>query len=90
MLPTIGATGTIEPEEVVDIGAQDTGPITELMADWGTPVDANQKLAQIDPTKYAPSHDQAAARLASARANLLLAKANLKKADANLARNKPC
>ena len=44
MLPTIGATGTIEPEEVVDIGAQVTGPITDLNADWGTVVDANQVL----------------------------------------------
>ena len=40
MLPTINATGTIEPEEVVDIGSQVTGPITELKVDWGTPVAA--------------------------------------------------
>ena len=88
MLPSIEATGTIEPEEVVDIGAQVTGVITELYVDYGSVVAANQKLAQIDPTKYQAACDQAATALALANANLAQAKANLAKADADVARNK--
>ena len=82
MLPTIGATGTIEPEEVVDIGAQVTGIITDLYVDYGSQVEAGQKLAQIDPTKYKATCDQASAALASAKASLDLAKANVANADA--------
>ena len=87
MLPTINATGTIEPEEVVDIGSQVTGLITELKADWGTVVTANQILAQIDPTKYEAIRDQAKAAVLSSSANLDLAKANLDNADALLRRD---
>ena len=87
MLPTINATGTIEPEEVVDIGAQVTGPITDLAADWGTVVKKDQILAQVDPTKYTAIRDQAQAAVASSEANLDLAKANRDNADALLNRD---
>ena len=87
MLPTIGATGTIEPEEVVDIGAQVTGIITDLKADYGTKVEAGQKLAQIDPTKYKAALANADASVARAKANLELAKANVANADAQLRRD---
>lgn len=87
MLPTINATGTIEPEEVVDIGAQVTGPITELKVDWGTNVEKDQVLAEVDPTKYAAIRDQAKAAVFSAKANLDLAKANVANADAQLRRD---
>ncbi len=87
MLPTIGTTGTIEPEEVVDIGAQVTGIITNLYVDYGSKVEADQKLAQIDPTKYKAVCDQAVAALASAKATLDLAKANVANADAMQRRN---
>ena len=33
LLHTIGATGTVEPEEVVDVGSQVTGPIQNLGVD---------------------------------------------------------
>jgi HlyD family secretion protein len=88
MLPTIGATGTIEPEEVVDIGAQVTGIITDLHADYGTRVEAGQKLAQIDPTKYKAALASAEADVASANAALQLANANVANADAMLQRDK--
>jgi HlyD family secretion protein len=88
MLPTIGATGTIEPEEVVDIGAQVTGIITKIDADYGTKVEAGQKLAQIDPTKYKAALASAEADVASANAALQLANANVANADAMLGRDK--
>ena len=37
LLPTIAATGTLEPEEVVDVGAQVAGMITEFGDDQSDP-----------------------------------------------------
>jgi HlyD family secretion protein len=86
MRPTIGATGTIEPEEVVDIGAQVAGKIMELKVDYGSPVEKEAVLAYIDPTKYKAAYEQATASVALARANLEQAKATLKKTDRDLVR----
>jgi len=90
MLPTIGATGTIEPEEVVDIGAQVAGMITEFgrdlqdptkPIDYGSAVEKGTVLAHIDPTKYNAAYEQATAAVALAKANLEQAKATLYKTD---------
>src|SRR3954454_12129393 len=57
LLATINATGTIEPEEVIDVGAQVAGQITSFGADprgggkfidYGSPVEKDTVLAQID------------------------------------------
>ena len=45
MMPTIGPTGTVEPEQVVDIGSQVNGLVTELKADYGSNVEKNTVLA---------------------------------------------
>ena len=45
MLPTIEATGTVEPEQVVDIGSQVNGLITELKVDYGSNVEKDTVLA---------------------------------------------
>ncbi|MGA2257216.1 MAG: TIGR03067 domain-containing protein, partial [Thermoguttaceae bacterium] len=64
---TIGASGTIEPEEVVDVGAQVTGIVVSLGADprgksdpsfkdktidYGSPVEKDMILAKIDDALY--------------------------------------
>ena len=60
---TINATGTIEPEEVIDVGAQVQGQVLRFGADptdptgkpvvnYCTPVDEGTVLALIDPTIY--------------------------------------
>ncbi len=87
MLPTIGATGTVEPEQVVDIGSQVNGLITELKVDYGSNVEQGTVLALIDETIYnaAVLHDEAAVN--SAKANLALGKANQALAAANLKRD---
>ncbi len=87
MLPTIGATGTVEPEQVVDIGSQVNGLIMELKADYGTNVEKDQVLATIDKTLYDATVDQNQAAVNSAKANLLQAEANLYLAEANLRRD---
>jgi len=86
---TVGATGTVEPEEVVDVGAQVVGMIREFgrdpqaldrAVDYGSRVDVGTVLAQIDDTLYRAQLDQARANAQRARADLLQLQAQLRKA----------
>src|SRR3954465_7759035 len=59
VLATISATGTVEPEEVVDVGAQVAGQIIAFgkdvdgkQVDHGSRVKAGTLLAQIDDSLY--------------------------------------
>ena len=85
---TVNATGTIEPEEMVNVGAQVAGTVTSVKADYGSPVDAGQLMAEIDSTVYLAQYDQAKAgcqrakaQIAQANAKLGLAKVDLQRAD---------
>ena len=91
MLATISATGTIEPEEVVDIGAQVAGQIVSFGKDTdGKPVDyrssvtANSVLARIDDATYKADVDTAKAQLEQAKANVQKAEADRDQAEAKL------
>ena len=88
---TIRATGTIEPEDLIDIGAQITG---QIMA-FGTDVDGRevdycsvvkkgQLLARIDDVTYKAEVTIAQATLASAKAQLASAKADVTQGTASL------
>ena len=79
LLSTISATGTVEPEEVVDVGAQVAGKIESFgrnpdtpdkTIDFGSIVHKGTVLANIDPTIYKAQVDQAEATLRRARADL--------------------
>lgn len=97
LLPTISATGTLEPEETIDIGAQVTGLIKDLgpdpttptkRVDYGSHVEQGAILAKIDPTVYEAQVAQAKASWQRAQADLVQMKAKLVQAQANLARAK--
>ena len=90
LLSTISATGTVEPEEVVDIGAQVMGSILEFGADprdpaklidYGSVVDKGIVLARIDPLPYEAALDQARANLQQAEANQLQLQAKVHQAE---------
>ena len=89
VLATISATGTIEPEEVVDVGAQVAGQILTFgkdkdgkAIDYGSRVEADMVLAQIDDSLYTADAAQAAAQQAQAQAQLASAQANLEQSQA--------
>ena len=64
---TISATGTVEPEEVIDVGAQVAGQIVSFgkdkngkTIDYGSTVEQGTILAQIDDSLYAADALEAA------------------------------
>src|SRR5437868_3982706 len=85
LLATINATGTIEAEENIDIGAQVQGMIKEFgkdpknpkkTIDYGSEVEEGTVLVQIDPSLYQATLNQATANLHQAQANVHKAEAD--------------
>jgi HlyD family secretion protein len=86
LLATINATGTIEAEENIDIGAQVQGMIKKFgkdpkdpnkTIDYGSEVEEGTVLAEIDPSLYQATVDQTEANFHQAQANVLKAEADL-------------
>jgi len=84
VVATISATGTIEPEEVVDVGAQVAGQISSFGVDrsgkpidYGSTVEEGTVLAKIDDSVYAADLALAQAQVEQDRAGELSAVANL-------------
>jgi HlyD family secretion protein len=91
LVSTIGATGTLEPEEVIDVGAQVTAQIVSFgkdldgkSIDYGSKVQKDMELARLDDVVYAASVTESEAQLAQAKAGVLKAKADLGAATAKL------
>lgn len=95
LVNTISATGTVEPEELVNVGAQVGGLITKFGSDadgkevdYGSKVKAGAVLAHIDDSLYTVAVREAEAEklraeasIASSKANIALAKAQFQLAD---------
>ena len=86
---TITATGTVEPEEVVDVGAQVSGQFLEFgrdkagkPIDYGSTVESNMLLARIDPSLFKADVDLDTAMVASDKAGEAQAAANLEQMEA--------
>jgi HlyD family secretion protein len=89
LLVSISATGTLEPEEVVDVGAQVAGQIMSFgkdargkTVDYGSAVEAGMVLAQIDDSLYSSDAAQAQAQVQSAKASVQRAEADLEQMKA--------
>jgi HlyD family secretion protein len=94
----INASGTVVPEEVVDVGAQVAGKIVEFgpemdkrgkpipgkVVDYRSQVKKGALLAVIDKALYSPDVDVARADVASAAADLEVARADVLKNKADL------
>jgi HlyD family secretion protein len=88
---TITATGTLEPEEVVDVGAQVAGQINVFgkdkngkSIDYGSVVEEGTVLAQIDDSLYKADVDLAQAQLDQDKAGEVRAAADLEQMKAKL------
>lgn len=85
---SITATGTLEPEEVIDVGAQIAGQISSFGLDTsGKPIDYRSEveegmlLAKIDDVLYNAELLQAQAQLKRANADVLQMQAKLEQAE---------
>lgn len=68
IVAVVGATGTINPVTSVQVGAQVTGKIISLHADFNSVVKAGEVITRIDPSLFQTRRDQAAANLVNAKA----------------------
>ena len=87
----VQATGTLEPQELVDVGAQVTGEIKEFgvdtegrRVDYGSEVKAGQLLARIDDTIVELDIKRAEAQVAQAQAQILSSEAQVAQAKASI------
>ncbi len=91
LLVSISATGTVEPEEVIDVGAQVAGKILSFgkdtagkTVDYGSVIEEGTLLATIDDTVYQTDIAQAKAQLDQAKAGVVRSEAELTLAKAKL------
>lgn len=84
----VTATGTLQPRDYVDVGAQVSGQLDVLHVDVGSQVTEGDLLAEIDATVYLAKVDGTRASLRNQRAMLLDRQAQLKLADINYTRQK--
>ncbi|MFD1553283.1 efflux RND transporter periplasmic adaptor subunit [Putridiphycobacter roseus] len=76
----VSATGTINPIELVDVGTQVSGIISEILVDFNDRVKSGQVLARMDKRILTSS-------LKESRSNLLKAEVTLKQSKRELDRN---
>ncbi len=82
----VTATGTLKPMNQVDIGAEVSGRIVKVNADFNDIVKAGAVLAEVETTQLEARRVQTEAQLASARASVREAESNLSDAQRRLAR----
>ena len=87
---TISATGTVEPEELINVGAQVNGKIMSFgkdangkTVDYGSKVTKGMILAQIDDVTYKADLQEREAQLEQANASIISAEAAITEANAN-------
>lgn len=67
----ITATGTIEPVDTVSVGAQVSGVVEAVYADYNSKVKKGQLLARVDASLFQAQADQARANLMNMQSNLV-------------------
>ncbi|RJF87178.1 efflux RND transporter periplasmic adaptor subunit [Oleomonas cavernae] len=83
---SVSATGTIQPVDQVEVGAEITGRIVELLADYNDQVKAGQVLARLDTALLEAKVKQSEANLLSAQAAVAEAQSAVVLAEAKARR----
>ncbi len=78
---TVSATGTLNPLDAVEVGAEISGRVIKVNADINDRVTKGQVLVEIDPEAYVARVDEAAAQLRSAQASVTNAKTTTTEAE---------
>ncbi len=92
LLASFSATGTLEPEDIIDVGAQVAGQIKDFgndektgkPIDYGSDVEAGAVLAKIDDALYQARANQSKAMVDVAQAAYTQALAKIDDAQANV------
>jgi len=82
----VSATGSLQPRDYVDVGAQVSGQLRKLHVEVGNDVTEGQLLAEIDAEQSAARVDASRASLRAQQAQLVLNQVNLQKAERDLQR----
>ncbi|MDX2019500.1 MAG: efflux RND transporter periplasmic adaptor subunit [Deltaproteobacteria bacterium] len=82
----VTATGTLSAVVTVQVGSQVSGTILKLFVDFNDRVQAGQIVAQLDPTRFKASLENANANLKSAEASAARARVNYKQAKLDIDR----
>ena len=88
IVDTVGATGTLEAVETVDVGTQVSGVVQELHADFNTIVKKGQVIAKLDPQLIQTQIEQQTANVVRAEADLERLRVSLADAKQKLERAK--
>jgi HlyD family secretion protein len=68
LVQTVSATGTVNPQNTINVGTQVSGTVSEIDVDYNSKVKKGQVLARLDPTTLQAQLDSAKASLAQAQA----------------------
>ncbi|UDM17408.1 efflux RND transporter periplasmic adaptor subunit [Vogesella sp. XCS3] len=82
----VTATGSLQPSDYVDVGAQVSGQLEKIYAEVGSVVKKGDLLAEIDSTVYRATVDARRAALKNLQATLLARQSDLQLAEQQLQR----
>ena len=86
VVESVGATGTLEAVETVDVGTQVSGVVQELYADFNSIVKQGQVIARLDPQLIQTQIEQQSANVVRAEADLERLRVSLADAKQKLER----
>jgi HlyD family secretion protein len=84
----VTASGTLQATVTVQVGAQVSGRISKLNADYNSVVKKGQLIAKLDPQLFMATVEREQANYTSAKAGLLRAEAQQRDAELNLKRSR--
>ena len=68
LVQTVTASGTVNPQNTISVGTQDSGTINAIFVDFNSVVKKGQVLATLDPQPFQAALEQAQATLAQSAA----------------------
>jgi HlyD family secretion protein len=83
---TVTATGTLKGLDTVDVGAQISGRVLQVLVDFNDKVAVGQPLVEMDPAQLGSRVEQSRAQVSAADASVRLAKATIAQSKAQAAR----